>query len=70
MTIFWEVIQWIFSALGVGGIAFAAYLNGRLNKQRLKLDKLKTKFDYIFIERNKVLMALNTRVSNIEMWMR
>ncbi len=70
MRTFWEVVQWAFAASGVGGIAFAACLNGRLNKQKLKLDKLKTKFDYLLIERNKALMALNTRVSDIEMWMR
>ena len=68
MNTFWEGVQWILSAGGAIGAVSTFFLHTKLNKQKYKLDKLKTQFDYLVIERNKITSALNTRISDIEVW--
>lgn len=69
MSTFWEGVQWILSAGGAIGAVSTYFLHTRFNQQKHKLDKLKTRFDYLIGTRNKIITDLNTRISDIEVWM-
>lgn len=67
MNQFWEGLQWVVSAGGAVGAIWSSII---INNQKHKLNKLKTKFDYLIIKRNEVIVQLNARISDIEVWMK
>lgn len=69
MSTFWEGVQLILSAGGAIGAVSTYFLHTKLDQQRHKLDKLKTQFDHLIGTRNKIISALNARISDIEVWM-
>ena len=69
MSTFWEGVQLILSAGGAIGAVSTYFLHTKLDQQKHKLDKLKTQFDHLIGTRNKIISALNARISDIEVWM-
>ncbi|BFK46706.1 hypothetical protein [Alistipes sp. i18-0019-D1] len=69
MSDFLEGVQWILSAGGAIGAVSTYFLHTKVDRQKHKLDKLKTKFDYMVNKRNEVIVRLNSRIADIKIWM-
>lgn len=69
MEKFLNILQWMLATGGGFAALFAFFLNKKINQQQHRLNKLKTKFDYLIIERNKVIEELNSHIANIQLWM-
>ena len=67
---FWDVLQWILSTSGIVGVIFTFILHFKLEEQKHNLDKLKSKFEQLLLKRTEIVIAINTCVSDIEVWMR
>ena len=70
MDKFWDILQWVLASGGGLAALFSFFLNKKINKQQHRLNKLKAKFDYLIIERNKVIAELNRCIADIELWMK
>ncbi|WP_462354131.1 hypothetical protein [Alistipes timonensis] len=64
-----DILQWALATSGGLAALFSFFLKTKINKQQYQLNKLKTKFDYLVIERNKVIEGLNSCIADIQLWM-
>lgn len=69
MSEFLNILQWVLATCGGLATLFTFLLNKKINEQQHRLNKLKTKFDYLIIERNKVIEGLNSCIADIQLWM-
>lgn len=64
-----DILQWALATSGGLAALFSFFLKTKINKQQYQLNKLKAKFDYLVIERNKVIEGLNSCIADIHLWM-